>query len=199
MSKVVVSDGRKTVQDGKDTEFRCFSASQEVVYGTVYDQRKYNFDLLRQTEDKAGLISESLPDCDIVRVHVGGDFFSLDYFNAWMDVARNFQDRLFYAYTKSLPYWIKSDIPDNFKLNASKGGKRDWLIEPCNLKFAEVVFSEQEAEEKELEIDHDDSLAFKQDSNFGLLIHGIQPANTKASKAWQIVRKAGKEFGKKAA
>ena len=47
LSKVVQIDGKRKIKDGKDCQFRCFSASQEVLFPAVYDNRKYNFDVLR--------------------------------------------------------------------------------------------------------------------------------------------------------
>jgi hypothetical protein len=71
----------------------------------------------------ANLILESIPtDAQRIRIHVAGDFFSQAYFDAWLMVARSRPDIAFYAYTKSIPFWIhhrQSDLPENFKLNAS--------------------------------------------------------------------------------
>ena len=51
LSKAVVQpDGKRKIKDGKKTEFRCFSASQEVQYTNVYNSRKHNFDLLRNSD-----------------------------------------------------------------------------------------------------------------------------------------------------
>ncbi len=121
----------------------------------------------------------------IVRAHVGGDFFKDDYFLAWMDLANNFDLTQFYAYTKRLDLWIlyMDEIPANFELNASRGGKFDNLIDLHNLKSAEVVYSPEEAERKGLELDHDDSHAYNKGPSFGQLIHGCQPAGSNASKA----------------
>ena len=74
--------GKRKIRDGKKTEFRCFSASQEVQYTNVYNSRKHNFDLLRKQnhEEMVKLINSSLPEnAGIVRIHVAGDFFSLPY------------------------------------------------------------------------------------------------------------------------
>ena len=47
LSKAVVQpNGKRKIQDGHKTQFRCFSASQEVQYTNVYNLRKHNFDLL---------------------------------------------------------------------------------------------------------------------------------------------------------
>lgn len=202
LSKVVVqADGRKKVRDGLETLFRCFSASQEALYPLTYNLRKHNFDSLRACKtggDMARLIGDSLPDdAGIVRIHVGGDFFNEAYFKAWVQVARNNPHVLFYAYTKSLRYWLanKNLLPDNFVLTASYGGREDHLIEEHGLRHT-VVIADIEACEKireenlerwnGLEIDHDDSHAANPDKryeSFNLLIHGSQPAGSNASKA----------------
>ena len=192
LSKVHIIDGRKKIKDGPDTEFRCFSASQEVVFPAVYDNRKHNFDTLRvlgSSYDMALAISDDLPaNLGINRIHVGGDFFSLKYMMAWIRVAEWNPDRLFYAYTKSLQYWLAclDSIPDNFVLTASRGGRQDHLIDEHNLREAKVVFSEQEAIDLGYEIDHDDSHAARPDlrnQSFALLIHGTQPKGSDASAA----------------
>ena len=65
-------------------------------------------------------------------------------------------------------------MPENFILTASKGGTHDHLIEQYNLNFAQVVFSEDEAEDLGLELDFDDSHAINRES-MALLVHGTQP------------------------
>jgi hypothetical protein len=146
----------------------------------------------------ANLIEASLPKQDIVRIHVGGDFFNQNYFDAWILVSERNPDKTFYAYTKSLPFWINRFEKlgragtVNFKLTASRGGKRDDLIAEFDLKEAVVVFTEEQAEEKGLIIDHDDTLAYLQDKSFALLLHGAQPAKSEASKALQVLKKKGK-------
>jgi hypothetical protein len=132
-------------------------------------------------------------DADIVRLHIGGDFYSQTYFDAWLQVAAKHPDKLFYAYTKALPYWLAriGDIPNNFKLIASKGGIHDELIKKFKLRSAEVVYSVDEAEAKGLKIDHDDTLAYKGNESFALLIHGAQPAGSIASVALSHLRKEG--------
>ena len=57
-------------------------------------------------------------------------------------------------------------------MTASVGGKFDDFIKTYNLKSAEVVYSEQEAKDKGLEIDHDDTHACLGTKSFALLIHG---------------------------
>ena len=196
LSKAEKETGKIT--DGKNTKYRCFSATQESVWKFARKQRWYNFDLLRKldTNDMAKLISQSIPEkAKIIRIHVAGDFFSQKYFDAWLKIAKENHTIIMYAYTKSLKYWVErlDEIPSNFRLTASKGGRIDELIEAYNLKYAEVVYSKKEAREKGFEIDHDDSHAYdKSKKSFALLIHGTQPSKSEASRAWTELKKKGK-------
>jgi hypothetical protein len=66
------------------------------------------------------------------------------------------------------------------------------MIELHGWKEALVVFSEQEAIDKGLEIDHDDTHAAFGKENFALLIHGTQPKGSAASIALSAINKAKK-------
>jgi hypothetical protein len=151
----------------------------------------HNLELLKKnnTESLAtDLIQASLPNsASVIRIHVGGDFFSESYFRAWINVAVNNPDVKFYAYTKSIPFWIaaleRNLIPDNFVLTASEGGKWDALIAQYDLKTSRVVFSIEEAAALGLEVDHDDSHAYNGADSFALLIHGTQVAGSTAGAA----------------
>ena len=148
-------------------------------------------------------ILESMPkNAGVVRIHVAGDFFNREYFKAWVKVAKERPEILFYAYTKSLPYWVDNkvecDIIDNLVLTASRGGRRDDLIESNGLRSVSVVFEAGEAEDFDLPIDHDDSHAAdpsQRFNNFALLIHGTQPAGSVAGKAVKALKGVG-SYGK---
>ncbi len=191
------------IKDGKHTKFRCFQASAEATYPSLRKMVWNNYDALREAAKgkypvvkMVDLIMKSLEQVkfDILRVHVGGDFFSKEYFRAWCIVAHRMPDKHFYAYTKSLKMWTEYsyNLPSNFELTSSRGGEWDELIDEHDLKCSEVVFSEEEAAEKGLEIDHDDSHAAFGNDSFALLIHGTQPAGSDASKALQKLKKKGK-------
>jgi hypothetical protein len=188
------------IKDGPNTSFRCYAASMESRHKTVRDARWHNLEALRacgSKDEMVALILDSLsPYAGFVRVHDSGDFFSQGYFDAWAEVARQRPSTTFYAYTKSLPFWVArlGDIPSNFVLTASKGGRHDHLIDERGLRYAEVVFSAAEAEQLGLELDHDDSHAMVNGLSFALLIHGTQPGGTPAAKAVAALRQEG-EYG----
>jgi len=194
LSKAVMgADGRLHIEDGPWTQFRCFSASQEALFKNVYNSRKANGELImlaaKSVKDACKAILDSMPKkAGVIRIHVGGDFQTKNYMQSWIEAAIAKPDVLFYAYTKSLPFWIllKDMIPKNFVLTASYGGHKDDLIEKHNLRYAKVVFSKSEARKLKLPIDHDDSHAAdprRRNKSFALLIHGAQPKGSEAGKA----------------
>lgn len=171
------------IKDGKKTKFRCFSASNEVLFSAVYQARKENGEILKiaakSIDDAANLILSQLPaKAEIVRIHIGGDFKTQAYFDAWVKVAQSKPKVLFYAYTKSIPFWVKrlNVIPKNLILTASMGGKADALALANKLRTA-TVYVDSNHVPKGLPIDHDDSHAalpkFRK-KNFALLEHGPQ-------------------------
>jgi hypothetical protein len=180
-------------------KFRCFAASQETVWPSVRASRWHNFDLLRKATlgQTVKIIQDSLPPkAEIIRVHVSGDFFNAAYFKAWMTVAGDNPNVLFYAYTKCVSYMIKYKdlVPGNFILTASYGGRDDGLIKEHKLKSAVVVFSEGEANVLGLDIDHDDSHAYNGHKSFALLLHGIQPKDSPAATALKEMNKSGVKY-----
>jgi hypothetical protein len=201
MTKADRVDGH--IVDGKQQTFRCFAASSESRFKNVRAVAWHNLELLKKnnTESLAtDLIQASLPkDASVVRVHVGGDFFSEAYFRAWINVAVNNPGVKFYAYTKSLPFWItaleRNLISDNFRLTASEGGKWDYLIAQHGLKTSKVIFSIEEAAALGLEIDHDDSHAYDGTTSFALLVHGTQAAGSSAGVAVRALDGVG-SYGK---
>jgi hypothetical protein len=187
------------IADGPNTEFRCFAASGESRARSVREARWHNAELLRgkSKDEMVQLILDSLsPYAGFVRIHVSGDFFSQDYFDAWLEVARRRPYTRFYAYTKSLPYWVRrlGAIPANMTLTASYGGTHDHLIAEHGLQSARVVFSELEAQALGLELDHDDSHAMNPGPSFALLLHGTQPPASPSAKALSALRARG-EYG----
>jgi hypothetical protein len=202
LTKANANTGKIT--DGKDQEYRCYASMQEARHSGLRNLRWHNFKILKplSSKDMFKTLKVSLQKLHddyiinhdqrpIVRAHIGGDFFNEDYFLAWIKLAESFKPTWFYSYTKRLDLWVKhiKNIPLNFELNASKGGKQDHLISDFNLKCAQVVYSIEEAELKGLKIDHDDGLAYRRGTDFAQLIHGCQPKGSKASKALIALKK----------
>ena len=194
-------NGKRSIVDGKETIFRCFAASSEVQYDQVFNNRSDNMQqVVNAIQDGSivDLIDDSIKlhitkTIKLVRIHESGDFFSLEYLLAWLEVAERNPSIKFYAYSKSLEYFVDLELPSNFYITASKGGKFDHLIDHFE-RYSVVVADEQEAESLGLSVDHDDSHCFG-DKPFALLVHGTQPKGSKLGAAIRQRRAKGLHAG----
>lgn len=141
--------------------------------------------------DQVVLRHESPEIARVVRCphHVGGDFFSRAYLEAWHTVANSRPDVLFYCYTKSTHFLPpRAELAPNLRVTVSAGTRHDLgMARTLGYPVAFVVF----APGGPLPIDHDDSHAIAGDHDFALLLHGTQPAGSDAAVALQALRSQG--------
>jgi hypothetical protein len=149
--------------NNKSKSYRCYSAMQER-FPAVRDHRWKNFDFLRE-----GGVPKIPEKAKHIRIHMSGDFYSQDYFDMWLKICSEHPEVEFWAYTKSLNYWVKSidKVPKNLVLTASRGGKFDNLIEKHNLKNVEVIKKADQSGNRP--IDLKDREARKPNVNFCLV------------------------------
>lgn len=179
-----------------DGDIRCYAASSEMRFPGTREKRWKNMDLLNEFgKDVIGLtklIETSMKyyeieknKISILRIHESGDFFTQEYFDAWMNVAKKRPDVLFYCYTKAIPFVVarKNEIPRNFRIVGSVGGKEDELLfaNPW-IRKAHIVNTIDDAMRMKLNIDINDFLAIGSEVDYALLLHGGQQKGTKLAK-----------------
>ncbi len=79
-----------------------------------------------------------------IRIHDSGDFYSPGYLNRWLSIIKAFPDVVFYAYTKEIALFKAQQLPQNFKVIYSFGGKEDYLIDIAKDRHA-IVFEDRES------------------------------------------------------
>lgn len=164
-----VSVDRETGKFTNDSEeYRCYASSAERFPG-VREHRWNNFNFVRN-----GGVIEIPKGCENIRIHASGDFFNHDYFNMWVKIATNNPEINFWAFTKSIGYWVDSlpYIPDNFILTASYGGRQDHLISENRLKSCRV-YSDISDVPDFVPIDNNDDWARQPSVNFALLDNNV--------------------------
>ena len=150
-------------------KFRCYASTSER-FPSVRESRWRNYeeiiDLLKE-----GKVLEIPKGVTHIRIHGSGDFFSQKYFDMWLEVCKKNTDVKFWAFTKSVKFWVNrlGEIPENLILQASKGGYQDELIERYGLKYAEVFTDIRDALDSGLPIDTDDTYAMEGSQSFALL------------------------------
>lgn len=211
LAKAVTTNGKTRVVDGPEQEFRCFAASDEARFPATRAARWRNHRALEISFEANGMLGMTnlllayLPaKARIVRVHVSGDFYRPEYLRAWLEVARQRPTVLFYAYTKSVSLVMmekqNGNIPSNFRVTLSVGGRQDHLIAKAGIRTARVFLTEDGARAAGLESDHDDTHAQGTGGDFALVIHGSQKAGSAAAKAVSANRKIGfSGYGRKSA
>ncbi len=196
---VTLKDDKRVLNRGNESLFTCFAASEELRYPNVFKSRKYNYDLINSyviKKDLKGLtdlinrsIQSNRKNVLKIRIHESGDFYHPLYLKAWLNVAKLNKDIKFYCYSKSLNFFLKVLLPNNFYMVASYGGRYDHLIDTGYFpKYSKVVFSENEAIRLGLQIDKDDSLCFGNKA-FALLLHGMQEKNTLSAMALREIKR----------
>lgn len=196
---------------------RCYKSTESARLPHIRERNWRNFDLIKKfigdVDGMANLIIKSLKwheqnvgSFKVFRISEGGDFFSQEYFDAWIKVAQEMPDKIFYTYTTSIPFWVArlGQIPSNMRLTASrddiskKGQAMAELIDKYDLKYRVIVDTPEEAKKLRLPIDIDDSLALDPNvKKFALLIHGTQPKESgrtaQARKNSELLKKLNKK------
>ena len=85
-----------------------------------------------------------------IRIHDSGDFYSIEYLNKWIQIANTNKEVIFYAYTKSIPFFKGAKqgkpivkVPKNLKIIFSEGSKRDILINNNTDRHARIFKSKE--------------------------------------------------------
>jgi len=106
-------------------------------------EQKYN---ISKTNNFIPLMNEEIQKkkATHVRVHDSGDFYSIAYLNKWVQIAKNNKSVIFYAYTKSIKFFVNGlKLPKNLKIIFSEGSKTDNLINVAKDRHARIFKSKE--------------------------------------------------------
>mgnify|MGYP000497495653 CR=1 FL=1 len=128
-----------------------------------------------------------------IRIHDAGDFYSLDYTLTWLRIMRALPDVVFYAYTKQVEMFknLKTkhgyNLPENFKLIFSFGGKQDDKIDKSVDRHS-AVFETLDALKAAGYVDasSDDIKALGDNNRIGLVYHGAKSYRNTAWKKAEV-------------
>ena len=120
-----------------------FPIVQELMEKKYLIRKQDNFNILINEEIKKKKATH-------IRIHDSGDFYSIEYLLKWVDIANANKDVIFYAYTKSIPFFKGTfqgkpiiKVPKNLKIIFSEGSKRDILINNNNDRHARIFKSKE--------------------------------------------------------
>tara|TARA_R100001530_G_scaffold85369_1_gene59529 strand:- start:79 stop:678 length:600 start_codon:yes stop_codon:yes gene_type:complete len=108
-----------------------------------------------------------------VRIHDSGDFYSVEYLNKWINIANDNKDVIFYAYTKSIPFFKGAiNTPKNLKIIFSEGSKKDSLINTQKDRHARIFKSINDLlQSGYIDASNNDLNAITSNKKIGLVYH----------------------------
>lgn len=114
-----------------------------------------------------------------IRIHDSGDFYSAEYLDRWIAVARALPSVQLYAYSKQVSMIKRAVLPDNFTVVFSFGGTEDHLIDVRQDRHARVFETLDDLERAGYvpAVDSDDAAADRAVRCVGLVYHGTKSIN----------------------
>ena len=112
-----------TCRDPETGEITCYACAGHYQRHNVRASLGMNTWLARYALDflKRAIMAQVIADkIDIVRVHVAGDFFNVEYVNAWREIAKAFPAVCFWTYTKNADAEKAFDDIENFHVVKSR-------------------------------------------------------------------------------
>lgn len=126
----------------------CYARNGTYLFPEVKRKHKANFELTQNPRSFIYRMCQDIYSKEkivAVRIHDAGDFYSEEYLDTWIAIAKIFPKLTFYAYTKQVEMFKNKahQIPDNFLYIFSCGGLQDHLIDKNVDRHAEVFPDEQ--------------------------------------------------------
>lgn len=157
-------------QKGNYTRYPIVQEVQEKKYEI---SKQNNFNSLMNAEIKKKKATH-------IRIHDSGDFYSVKYLQKWVQIAEYNKEVIFYAYTKSIKFFVNdlfpdTDtllLPDNMKIIFSEGSKTDELINAREHRHARIFKTSEELNAAGyIDASSNDLQAITDNKKVGLIFH----------------------------
>jgi len=138
--------GKLTCPFAKDCVKYCYAQKGNYRFSNVKKGQQKRYELTK-TNDFVKIMNANilLERPTHVRIHDSGDFYSIEYLNKWLQIAKDNKEVIFYAYTKSIKFFKLNKkmsyeflLPKNFKVIFSEGSKIDDLINTAKDRHAKI-------------------------------------------------------------
>lgn len=137
--------GKLTCPFAKDCVKYCYAQKGAYIWGNVSPAFEQRYEATKK-DDFVEVMGVAIrkKKVDFLRIHDSGDYYSPDYLEKWLQIARNNPQTKFYSYTKSVPLFEGVELPENFDVIFSQGSKVDGMINPDKMRHSKIFKSEQE-------------------------------------------------------
>ena len=123
----------------------CYAKKGAYVWSNVQPafEKRYQ---LSKTNDFIQAMSDEINKKrpDYVRVHDSGDYYSKQYLQKWLRIAKTFPEVNFYSYTNCIKMFKDIELPSNYDIIFSDSGKQKHLIDQTRDRHTKIFHSHTE-------------------------------------------------------
>ena len=123
----------------------CYAKKGAYVWSNVQPAFEKRYQLSKTSKFVPAMIDEIVNKRpDYVRVHDSGDYYSKQYLQKWLRIAKTFPEVNFYSYTNCIKMFKDIELPSNYDIIFSDSGKQKHLIDQSRDRHTKIFHSHTE-------------------------------------------------------
>jgi hypothetical protein len=139
------STGKITCPFAEECIKFCYAKKGAYIWKNVKPAYEYRYELSKTNKFIDKINAEIvLKEPDYIRVHDSGDYYSREYLNKWIEIAKLNKDIKFYSYTNCVALLKETKLPDNFDIIFSSDGKQKDLINKSKDRHSFIFKNEED-------------------------------------------------------
>ena len=120
----------------------CYARKGAYIWSNVSPafEKRYN---ISKTDEFISKITNEIVKKKVqyLRIHDSGDYYSKEYLDKWIKIAKTNKDVRFYSYTNSVELLKNTKLPKNFDIIFSDSGKQKHLIDTSKDRHTKIFKS----------------------------------------------------------
>ena len=123
----------------------CYAKKGAYVWSNVQPAFEKRYQLSKTNKFVPAIIDEIVNKRpDYVRVYDSGDYYSKQYLQKWLRIAKTFPEVNFYSYTNCIKMFKGIELPSNYDIIFSDSGKQKHLIDQSKDRHTKIFHSHTE-------------------------------------------------------
>jgi len=154
----------------------CYAKKGAYIWSNVKPAFEKRYEISKTDKFVAKINAEIvLKEPEYIRVHDSGDYYSRNYLNKWIEIAKNNPDVKFYSYTNCIQMLKDVNLPTNYDIIFSSSGKQKHMINKDADRHSYIFNNEQDLLNKNYvnasKIDLYATKWFSKNNKIGLIKH----------------------------
>ena len=123
----------------------CYAKKGAYVWSNVQPAFEKRYQLSKTNKFVPAMIDEIVNKRpNYVRVHDSGDYYSKQYLQKWLRIAKTFPEVNFYSYTNCIKMFKDIKLPSNYDIIFSDSGKQKHLIDQIRDRHTKIFHNHTE-------------------------------------------------------